>query len=94
MLARIHDKDVGAENQEQRRYPYPLLTPPEMRSEEMRCPKSTLNGRYGEELPDLIAFVCKTGIFFFFAAWHVGTCPLCAASVVLQKAHRLESCIS
>lgn len=27
----------------------------------MRCPKSTLDGRYGEEFPDLIAFVCKTG---------------------------------
>lgn len=34
----------------------------------MRCPKSTLNGRYGEELPDLIAFVCKTGYFF----WRLG----------------------
>lgn len=33
MLARMHDKDVGAENQEQRGCPYPLLTPPEMRSE-------------------------------------------------------------
>lgn len=38
----------------------------------MRCPKSTLNGRYGEELPDLIAFVCKTGYFFGGLAWMAG----------------------
>lgn len=39
----------------------------------MRCPKSTLDGRYGEVFPDLIAFVCKTGHFFFGGlAWVAG----------------------
>lgn len=32
-LSTEHDRDVGAENQEQKGCLYPLLTPPEMHSE-------------------------------------------------------------